>query len=104
MVWETRVHSKVESYQRLKNWYLTPPCLTISSTYQEQNGAIQGKELRPPLYIDEVATEKGAFASPSTKVANFTLYRMCKKKKKKESSALWHREFWHALTLDDDPY
>ena len=30
MVWETRVQSHVESYQRLKKWYLMPPCLTLS--------------------------------------------------------------------------
>ena len=30
MVWETGVQSQVESYQRLKKWYLVPPCLTLS--------------------------------------------------------------------------
>ena len=30
MARETRVQSLVESYQRLKNWYLIPPCLTLS--------------------------------------------------------------------------
>ena len=30
MVRETWVHSQVESYQRLKKWYLMPPCLTLS--------------------------------------------------------------------------
>ena len=30
MVWETKVQSQVESYQRLKKWYLIPPCLTLS--------------------------------------------------------------------------
>ena len=30
MVQETRVQSQVKSYQRLKKWYLIPPCLTIS--------------------------------------------------------------------------
>ena len=29
MVRETWVHSQVESYQRLKKWYLKPPCLTL---------------------------------------------------------------------------
>ena len=29
-------------------------------------------ELRPPLHLGVVAIEKGAFGSPSTKVANFT--------------------------------
>ena len=27
MAWETWVQSLVESYQRLKKWYLTPPCI-----------------------------------------------------------------------------
>ena len=31
MVRETWVQSQVESYQRLKNWYLIPPCLTLSN-------------------------------------------------------------------------
>ena len=30
LVQETRVQSQVESYQRLKKWYLMPPCLTLS--------------------------------------------------------------------------
>ena len=31
LVWETGVRSRVESYQRLKKWYLIPPCLTLST-------------------------------------------------------------------------
>ena len=30
MAWETGVQSQVESYQRLKKWYLIPRCLTFS--------------------------------------------------------------------------
>ena len=30
MARETRVQSKAASYQRLKKWYLIPPCLTLS--------------------------------------------------------------------------
>ena len=30
MVQQTRVQSQVKSYQRLKKWYLMPPCLTLS--------------------------------------------------------------------------
>ena len=30
MVRQTRVQSQIESYQRLKKWYLIPPCLTLS--------------------------------------------------------------------------
>ena len=29
IVWKTRVQSQIESYQRLKKWYLMPPCLTL---------------------------------------------------------------------------
>ena len=35
---ETGVQSQVESYQRLKKWYLMPPCLTLSLS-----GAFQGR-------------------------------------------------------------
>ena len=58
MVRETGVQSQVESYQRLKKWYLMPPCLILSiSAFSD---------------TDVVAIEKGAFGSPLTKVANFT--------------------------------
>ena len=30
MARETKVLSQVESYRRLKKWYLIPPCLTLS--------------------------------------------------------------------------
>ena len=30
MAKQTGVQSQVESYQRLKKWYLMPPCLTLS--------------------------------------------------------------------------
>ena len=29
MIRKTGVQSQVESYQRLKKWYLMPPCLTL---------------------------------------------------------------------------
>ena len=31
MVRQARVQSQVESYERLKEWYLIPPCLTLSN-------------------------------------------------------------------------
>ena len=63
-------------YQRLKKWYLMPPCLTLSiirygSRVKQSN---PGKEQRPPLHLGVVAIEKGAFGLPSTMVANFTFY------------------------------
>ena len=30
MAWETWVQSQVKSHQRLRKWYLMPPCLTLS--------------------------------------------------------------------------
>ena len=30
MAWEIWVQSQVESYQRLRKWYLMPPCLTLN--------------------------------------------------------------------------
>ena len=43
---ETGVQSQVKSYQRLKKWYLMPPCLTLTlgSYLIMLSGAIQGKE------------------------------------------------------------
>ena len=40
---------QVESYQRLKKWYLMPPCLTFSIIrYRSRvSGAIRGKEVEP---------------------------------------------------------
>ena len=40
-----RVQSQVESYQRLKKWYLIPPCLTLSIIryVSRISGAIHGK-------------------------------------------------------------
>ena len=40
-----------------------PPCLTLGIIYKDQgySGAIQGKELCPPLRFGVVAIEKGAF-------------------------------------------
>ena len=58
MAQETKVKSLVESYQRLKKWYLSNP----------GNGVVPS----PTLWW--VAIEKGALGSPSTKVANFTFF------------------------------
>ena len=35
MVREMGVQSQVESYQRLKKWYLMPPCLALKRNSQE---------------------------------------------------------------------
>ena len=46
MAQATGVQSQVESYQRLKKWYLMPPCLSLSIIrYRlKVSGAIYGKE------------------------------------------------------------
>ena len=74
MAWETRVQSLVKSYQRLKKWYLMPPCLTLSVIIyvSRVKWSNPGKEQRLSLHLGVVAIEKGAFESPSTTVANFT--------------------------------
>ena len=64
------------SYQRLLKWNLIPPCLTLSiirygSRVKWSNPG--NGVARPPLHLGVVAIEKGAFGSPSTMVANFTL-------------------------------
>ena len=74
MVRETEVQSQVESYQRLKNWYLMPPYLTFNiirygSKVKLRN---QGNGVVPSLHLSVVAIEKGIFGSSSTKVTNFT--------------------------------
>ena len=49
MVWETRVQSQVESYQRLEKWYLMPCCLTLSIIryVSRVNWSNPGKEVAP---------------------------------------------------------
>ena len=53
---ETGDQSQVESFQRLKKWYLIRPCLTLSMMryYQGYSGAIQGKLLKkePQVALD----------------------------------------------------
>ena len=67
MTRETGIQSQIESYQRLKKWYLMSPRLTLSIIRygSEVSGAIQGKEYYPPLHISVVAIEKEAFRSPN---------------------------------------
>ena len=74
MAQETRVQSKVESYQRLKKWYLIPPCLTLNIIryFSRVKWSNPGKGVVPSLTPRVVAIEKGAFGSPLTTVANFT--------------------------------
>ena len=62
--------SILESYQRLKKWYLMTPCL-IPSTQKyglRVNGENPGLGVAPSLYLTVVAIEKGAFEPHSTTV------------------------------------
>ena len=76
MVQETGVQYQVESYQRLKNWYLKLPCLTLSIIKYglRVKRSNPGKGLAPFPTLQCSSYWKGAFGSPSTKVANFTYY------------------------------
>ena len=76
MTWDTGVQSQLESYQKTQKMVLDTPLL---NTHQykvriKSSGAIQIKEQCPLLHLGVVATEKGAFRSPSTPVNNFTIY------------------------------
>ena len=75
MARETSVQSQVESYQRLKKWYLLPPCLTLSiiryGSRVKWSNPGKGVAHSPTPWCSSY--RKGAFGLPSTKVANFTL-------------------------------
>ena len=72
MAWETGVQSQVESYQRLKTWYLIPPSLKLS--FIRYKSRIKWSNPRK----DVVAIEKGDLGSPSTMVINFTYFIITK--------------------------
>ena len=65
MVQWTRVQFQVKSCQRLRKWYLVPPCFTLSviKYWSRVSEAIQGEKYFPPLYLGVEAIEKGAFGS-----------------------------------------
>ena len=72
----TWVQSQVKSYQRLKKWFLMPPCLTVSIIRygSRVKWCNPGKGVAPSPIPWCSSYRKGAFGSPSTLVANFTLY------------------------------
>ena len=76
MVRETRVQSQVESYQRLKKWYLMLPCLAFSIIrYRSRvKWSNPGKGVAPSPTPQGSSYRKGAFGSPLTMVANFTFF------------------------------
>ena len=76
MVRETGVQSQVESYQRLKMVFDSALLNTQHNKVRIKGKVEQSMEWSSalPLHIGVVAIEKGAFGSPSTKVANFTYF------------------------------
>ena len=72
MARKSGVQSPVESYKRLKKWYLIPPCLTLSIIryVSRVTWSNPGKAVAPSLHLGVVAIEKGALKST---VANFIL-------------------------------
>ena len=74
LFWETGVQFQVESYRRLKKWYLMPPCFThtIIKYGSRLSGQIQGEKLCSPLHLVAVAIEKGTFGSHSTMIGQIT--------------------------------
>ena len=71
MAWETRIQSQVATYQTLKKWYLIHSCLTLSIIryVSRVKWSNPGKRVAP----SPTPREKGAFGSPLTTVANFTI-------------------------------
>ena len=74
MARETWVQSQVESYQRLKKWYLMPPCLTLSiiryGARVKWSHPGKGVAPFPPPWCSSYR-KKVAFGSPSTMIANY---------------------------------
>ena len=76
MVQEIGVQSQVESYQRLKKWYLMLPCLTLSiiSYGSRVKWSNPGNGVAPsPTLLCSSYRKKAVFGSLLTVVANFTL-------------------------------
>ena len=60
MAWETEVQSQVESYERLKKWYLIFPCLTPTII---RYGSIVNGAIAPPWDLSTLAKELSVAAS-----------------------------------------
>ena len=61
---------------KTQKWYLVRPCLTLSITKVRMKGKLEQSRVwisALPLHLNEVAIEKRAFGSPSTKVTNFII-------------------------------
>ena len=73
MARETRVQSQVESYQKLKKWYLIPPCLTPSIIRYVSRVKWSHSGKRVALSPTSRCSSYWPFGSTSTTVANFIL-------------------------------
>ena len=77
MITESGVNSQLKSYQRLKKMLLDSPLLNTQHYKVSIKGKLEkSRELSSalPYTIGVVASEKGAFESLLTKVANFTFF------------------------------
>ena len=75
MVWKTGVQSQVESYQRLKKWYLMPPCLTQHYKVQiKGKWSYPGKGVAPSLTPQCTSSWKGNFLVALTVVSQLLIY------------------------------
>ena len=90
MVRETRVQSQVKSYQRLKKWYLIPPCLTLSNIrYVLSKWSNPGKGVAPSPTPWCSSYQKGSLLVAldyGRQLFNYTIG------KKKQDS--WHKNWW----------
>ena len=86
MARETGVQSQVESYQRLKKWYLIPPCLTLSIIryVSRVKWSNPWKRVTPSPTPWCSSYWKGSFCLPSTTVvknlqlARYYLFYLCR--------------------------
>ena len=71
---KTGDQSLVMLFQRLKKWYLIPPCWTLSILWygSRVKWINPEKGVAHPLHLGVLAIEKGAFGSTSTTIAYFS--------------------------------
>ena len=78
MVRKTGVQSQVESFQKLKKWYLMAPCLTL--TILRYSSRIMWSNPRKEVatqYFAVVAIEKGTLKSVLTSVTIYACLVLC---------------------------
>ena len=92
MARETRVHSQVESHQKLFKMVLDASLLNTQHYKVRIKGKVEQSRDRSNAlpYLGVVAFEKGAFGSPSTTVANFTFTIIGQTKTKNLNYSVWN--------------